>query len=100
MTYLGGNGNISPAANIPLRGSGDNAWFGWPVDAKMESLRNAWFDAEDLAGQQAICKQMQAQYFQTVPYVALGMYDSPTAFYGYLKDIRDGYPQFYGVRRA
>jgi peptide/nickel transport system substrate-binding protein len=100
MTYLGGNGNISPAANIPLRGSGDNAWFGWPVDAKMETLRNAWFDAEDLAGQQAICKQMQEEYFQAVPYVALGMYDSPTSFYSYLKDIRDGYPQFYGVRRA
>ena len=100
MTYLGGNGNISPAANIALRGSGDNAWFGWPVDAKMETLRNAWFDAEDLAGQQAICKQMQEEYFQSVPYVALGMYDSPTSFYSYLQDVRDGYPQFYGVRRV
>jgi peptide/nickel transport system substrate-binding protein len=100
MTYLGGGGNISPAANFPLRGSGDTAWFGWPVDAKMEALRDAWFDAEDLAVQQAICRQMQEEYFQAVPYVALGMYDSPTAFYSYLQDVPDGFPQFYGVRRA
>jgi peptide/nickel transport system substrate-binding protein len=100
MTYLGGNGNISPAGNTPLRGSGDTAWFGWPVDPKMEALRDAWFDAEDLAGQQAISRQMQEEYFQAVPYVALGMYDSPTAFYSYLQDVRDGFPQFYGVRRA
>jgi peptide/nickel transport system substrate-binding protein len=100
MTYLGGNGNISPAGNVPLRGSGDTAWFGWPVDPKMEQLRDAWFEAEDLAGQQAICREMQKQYFEQVPYVALGMYDSPTGFWSYLKDVRDGYPQFYGVRRA
>lgn len=100
MTYLGGNGNISPAGNVPLRGSGDTAWFGWPVDPNMEQLRDAWFEAEDLAGQQAICREMQKQYFEQVPYVALGMYDSPTGFWSYLKDVRDGYPQFYGVRRA
>jgi peptide/nickel transport system substrate-binding protein len=66
----------------------------------MEELHDAWFDAEDLAAQQAICKQMQVEYFQAVPYVALGMYDSPTSFYSYLKDVRDGFPQFYGVRRG
>jgi peptide/nickel transport system substrate-binding protein len=85
---------------VPLRGSGDTAWFGWPIDAKMEQLRNAWFDAEDLSGQQAITREMQKRFFEQVPYVALGMYDSPTAFWSYLKDVRDGFPQFYGVRRA
>ncbi len=100
MTYLGGNGNISPAGNVPLRGSGDTAWFGWPIDAKMEQLRDAWFNAEDLPAQQAICREMQKEYFAQVPYVALGMYDSPTSFWSYLEDVRDGFPQFYGVRRA
>jgi len=32
--------------------------------------------------------------------VPLGMYDQPTAFHTYLKDVHDGFPQFYGVRRA
>ena len=100
MTYLGGIGNVSPGGNISLRGNGPGAWFGWPVDAKMEALRSSWFAAPDLAAQQAITAAMQAQYFAAVPYVALGMYDAPTAFHTNLKDIRMGYPQFYGVKRV
>src|SRR5215813_3465801 len=32
---------FSPAVNIPLRGNGDKAWFGWPTDDKIESLIDA-----------------------------------------------------------
>jgi hypothetical protein len=28
------------------------------------------------------------------------MYDQPAAFHAYLQDVRDGWPQFYGVRRV
>jgi len=28
------------------------------------------------------------------------MYDAPMAFHAYLQDVRDGWPQFYGVRRV
>ncbi len=99
-TYLGGMGNISPGPDIAIRGSGTSAWFGWPTDAKMEALREAWFDAPDLAAQQAICRDMQLQFWQNPLYVPLGMYDQPTAFHSYLQDVRDGWPQFYGVRRV
>ena len=99
-TYLGGFGNISPAPDISIRGNGAGAWFGWPTDPKMEALRDAWFEAPDLAAQQKLCREMQVEYFQNPPYVALGMYDSPTAFHRYLKDIRDGWPQFYGVQKT
>jgi hypothetical protein len=27
------------------------------------------------------------------------MYDPPTGFHNYLQDIRDGWPQFYGVKK-
>jgi hypothetical protein len=27
------------------------------------------------------------------------MYDMPTAFHSYLRDVRDGWPQFYGVTK-
>ena len=99
-TYLGGFGNISPAPNIAIRGSGANgSWFGWPTDPKMEALREAWFDAPDIAAQQKICEQMQVEFWQNPPYAPLGMYDQPTAFHSYLKDVRDGWPQFYGVKK-
>jgi peptide/nickel transport system substrate-binding protein len=99
-TYLGGMGNISPGPDIAIRASGADSWFGWPADPKMEELREAWFDAPDLAAQQKICREMQQQFWQNPSYVPLGMYDQPAAFNTYLEDVRDGWPQFYGVRRV
>ncbi len=99
-TYLGGLGNLSPASNFPIRGNGAGAWFGWPTDAKMEALRDAWFAAPDLASQQRICRDMQAEFFRNPSYVPLGMYDMPTAFHAYLKGIPDGWPQFYRVQKT
>jgi peptide/nickel transport system substrate-binding protein len=99
-TYLGGFGNISPGPNIAIRGSGGNAWFGWPTDPDMEALRDKWFAAPDLASQQKICADMQTHFWQNPSYVPLGMYYQPTAFQKFLVDVHDGWPQFYGVRRA
>jgi peptide/nickel transport system substrate-binding protein len=99
-TYLGGFGNISPGPNIAIRGSGGNAWFGWPTDPEMEGLRNQWFAAPDLASPQKICRDMQAHFWQNPSYVPLGMHYQPTAFHKYLIDVHDGWPQFYGVRRV
>lgn len=100
FTFLGGQGNVGPAPNIALRGSGANAWFGWPTLPKMEAIRQAWFDAPDLAGQKAVCEQMQAQFWDDAPFACLGMYDQPTAYRKSLTNIREGIPQFYGVERA
>jgi peptide/nickel transport system substrate-binding protein len=99
-TYLGGMGNISPGPDIAIRASGADAWFGWPSDPKMEALRATWFDAPDLEVQQKICRDMQEEFWQNPLYVPLGMYDQPTAFRSSLQDVRDGWPQFYGVRRV
>jgi len=100
FTFLGGTGNVTPATAIAIRGTGKAAWVGWPTSDAMEKLRDAWFDAPDLASQQKICAQMQALFWDWVPYVPLGMFDQPTAYHTYLTDIRKGYPQFYGVRRV
>jgi peptide/nickel transport system substrate-binding protein len=100
FTYLGGFGNISPGPDIAIRASGADSWFGWPTDPQMEDLRAKWFDAPDLAAQHKICRDMQARFWQNPSYVPLGMYLQPTAFHSYLKDVRDGWPQFYGVKRA
>ena len=40
---------LSPALNNQLRTNGDGAWFGWPTNAKIESMRDAWFKAPDFA---------------------------------------------------
>src|SRR6266576_540117 len=69
-------------------------------DPEMEALRDQWFEAPDLAAQQKIVRDMQIHFWQNPSYVPLGMYDQPMAFHSYLQDVRDGWPQFYGVRRV
>jgi peptide/nickel transport system substrate-binding protein len=76
-----------PGGHFPIRGNGSGAWFGWPTDAKMEGLRDSWFDAPDLAGQKKICEDMQAQAFEQVPFIPIGQWFYPTAFRNNIVDI-------------
>lgn len=99
FTFLGGTGNISPASHLALRSNGAKAWFGWPDLPKVEALRLSWFDAPDVAAQQKICRALQLQCFEDVPYVPMGMYYMPTAFRKNISGIPDGFPQFYGVKK-
>ena len=99
FTYLGGTGNVTPATAIALKSDG-NGWFGWPNDPVMDQARLSWFDAPDLAGQQAATRAMQTEFFKNPPYAPLGMFFQPTAFYSYLQDIPEGFPQFYRVKRV
>jgi peptide/nickel transport system substrate-binding protein len=100
LTFFTGANPASPPGHLGLRGNGDKAWFGWPTSPQLEKLRADWFDAEDLADQQRICREIQLQAWQDVPFIPLGQYVQPTAYRGNLVDIRRGFPQFYGLRRA
>ena len=48
---------FTPASHLPLRANGKGAWFGWPDDPKTEELREAWFNAPDLAAQKKVAEQ-------------------------------------------
>jgi peptide/nickel transport system substrate-binding protein len=95
-----GVGAASPAAHNHLRGNGQNATFGWVDSPRIEELRNAWFDAPDLAAQQQICRDIQLQAFHDVPYWPLGAYYQPTAYRTGLSGMQHGAPLFTGVRRG
>ena len=72
---------FSPAVNIPVRGSGEKAWFGWPTDDKIEALIDAWFKAPDLATQKKLAADIQVEaYTNNVPYVPTGQFVVPTAY--------------------
>ena len=100
FTYLNGTNNFDPAGQLGIRGNGAKAWFGWPDLPKLEQLRDAWFDAPDLAAQKQICEQIQLQVWQDVPYIPLGCTYFPTAWRKGLTGMRIGFPQFYDVRWA
>jgi peptide/nickel transport system substrate-binding protein len=100
-TQWGGLTVSNPGSSYPLRGVGRKGWFGWPTDERLEELREAWFDAPDLAAQKAIAAQIQMRAFETVPYIPLGQDFQPTAFRSDIKDIvQAAIPLFWGVRRG
>ncbi len=100
ITGFGGLDFASPAADLPLRGNGKSAWFGWPDDPKMEDLRNAWFGAPNVDAQKKIGVEMQAHAFESVPYYPLGFGYQPTAFRKNITNMLDGFVIFWNVRRA
>ena len=101
FTGFGGLDFINPAVHLLLRGNGANAWFGWPDDPKMETLRQDWFAASDLAAQQKICRDIQTQALHDVLYVPLGQYYQPAAFQKNLAaTMMKAFPIFWNVKRA
>jgi peptide/nickel transport system substrate-binding protein len=90
----------NPAAHFPLRGNGTGAWFGWPDIPRLEELRDAWFDAPDLATEQRIAREIQSVAMDEVPYVPLGAYLSLTALRTNLTGRVPGLALFWGLRRA
>ena len=83
-----------------MRGNGDDAaaWPGWCVSPKLEDLRNAWFDAPDLASQKKICVDLQRQAMLDVPSIPLGQFQSPTAYNTRITGVLNGFATFWNVR--
>ena len=100
-TTWGGLNVSNPGSHFPLRGNGNGGWFGWPTDAKMEALRDKWFDASDMDTQKAVCRDMQRLAFQDLPFFPTGQWFTPT---GYRSDltgfVKAGVMLFWGVKRA
>ncbi len=99
-TFSSGIDFWTPAAHNAIRGNGMKAWSGWPTDPKMESLRDQWLVTAPLPDQQALCRTMQMEAFQTVPYVPLGLFQQPTVYRSDLQGMLVGQPLFTNVRRV
>jgi len=96
----GGYDWYSPAGDAALRGNGQNAWFGWPTAPKLETLREQWLHAPDMATQKAIATQIQSQAFLDVPALPVGLYYQPVAYRNDLADMLRGLILFTNVRRV
>lgn len=100
FTGLTGPNNLDPAGHLALRGNGKQAWWGWPTSARLEELRQDWFNAPDLASQKKICEQIQLQVIEDVPYIPLGASYQVSAIGSEWKDFQPQLPLFYTVRKA
>jgi peptide/nickel transport system substrate-binding protein len=99
-TFAGGLDFSSPAGHLGLRGNGTQGWIGWPTSPELERLRDAWFEAPDLAAQQAIARRMQAQAMLDVPMVPLGQYFLSTAYRRSVSGVLAGVPAFWNLRKT
>lgn len=100
-TLWGGLTVSNPGSSYPLRANGKGGWFGWPTDENLEALRQKWFDASDLAAQQALCAQIQQRAFEVVPFMPLGQVFQPTAFRSNVTDIvKAAIPLFWEVKKT
>ena len=97
FTFSAGADMATPAGQLMIRGTGEQAWFGWPTDLELERLRDAWFAAPGLAEQQQVARDLQARVFETVPFVPLGQYFQPTAYRKTVHGMLDGFATFWNI---
>jgi peptide/nickel transport system substrate-binding protein len=98
--FSGGIDMASPGTHQLARGNGAGAYNGWPDLPKLEAIRDQWLAPPDLAAQQALARQFQAQAMQDVPYLPLGAYQQPAAHKANLAGVQKGLVLFTGIRRA
>jgi len=92
----------TPATSLPLRANGKATGAFWrPTDAEQERLRDAWFDAPDLAAQKRIAEDIQRRALENVMFVPLGLQLAPTAYRANLTGFaRSSFPVFWGLRKS
>ena len=66
---------VNPVANIGVSGGGkEKAWFGWPDDPEIETLRQAFARETNPAKQKQLASQVQQKAMDTVTYIPIGQY--------------------------
>lgn len=69
----GGLDMMEPVSHLGLRSNCDKAWFGWPCDATIETMRSEFANISDLTQRKALAERIQARALETVPYVPIGV---------------------------
>ncbi len=92
---------LDPLSAPALRGTGGDAWIGWPTDAKLEALRNSWLDATDAAERRQLTAAMQTEALDNAQLIPLGQYFPSAAWRSDLSGFLKGpAPVFWNVRKG
>jgi peptide/nickel transport system substrate-binding protein len=71
---------LDPVSTSYLNASCDKATFGWPCDAEIERLRDAFAKETDPQKQRAIAEAVQRRAAEAPTHVHLGQYVAPVAY--------------------
>jgi peptide/nickel transport system substrate-binding protein len=94
---------VNPVVNVSISGRGKvGGWFGWPEDAKMEAMRDAFARSSSPEEQKKIASDVQKEVYDQVIYIPLGQYFLPSAWRKSLTGVLDGpaTPLFWNVDKS
>jgi len=91
LTLSNAAGTADPIVSVPLNAACDNAWFGWPCDAELEKLRDAFARARDEKERKVAAEQVQVRAMEVGTHVPLGEYLQPVAARKNVKGVVVGY---------
>jgi peptide/nickel transport system substrate-binding protein len=91
LTLWTAAGMTDPIVNLSLNAACDKAWFGWPCDAELEKLRDAFAHARNEKERKAAAEQVQVRAMEIGTHVPLGEYLQPVAARKNVKGIVVGY---------
>jgi peptide/nickel transport system substrate-binding protein len=94
---------VNPVVNILLNAKGTHgAWFGWPEDAKMEAMRDAFVRSSSREEQKKIAADIQREAYDQVLYVPLGQWRGVSAWRKSLSGVLEGpaTPVFWNIDKS
>jgi peptide/nickel transport system substrate-binding protein len=103
FTNWAGPDILNPVANASVNSKGKvGGWFGWPEDAKIESLRDQYARSSSPDEQKKIAAEIQARVYEQVTYIPLGQYVAPSVWRKSLSGVVDGpaTPVFWNVDKS
>ena len=85
-----GLNQANPGIHLNIRTNGLQGSPGWPENPEIEALRDAWFDAPDLAAQKAIAEKMQRATLDFATYIPTCQWYRATALRANVVDPING----------
>jgi peptide/nickel transport system substrate-binding protein len=103
FTNWAGPDILNPVANASVNAKGKKGgWFGWPGNAKIEELRDAFVRTSSPDEQKKIAAEIQKIVYDQVIYIPLGQYRVPSVWRKELTGVVDGpaTPVFWNINKA
>jgi peptide/nickel transport system substrate-binding protein len=94
---------MNPIVNLQVNGKGKKGgWFGWPDDAKIEALRDAFARSSSLDEQKKIATEIQQEAYDQVIYIPVGQYRVAASWRKSLHGVLEGpaTPVFWNVDKS
>ncbi|MBU2924892.1 ABC transporter substrate-binding protein [Colwellia sp. 4_MG-2023] len=80
LTYWPGGNITDPIGNVPMHANCEDAWPGWPCDAKHQALIEQYPYAPNELERKKLADKIQTSAYELVPYVPIGQWFAPVAY--------------------